>query len=99
MDLRMFYQKMRKLEQEITAPHVVVISAETPDGGKAGVQTEVTREMAARLIVEGRARLATSEEAEEFQKSLKRPPRNGRRNKFASRLNSECTLGRRHRQY
>ncbi len=34
MDLRMFYQKLRKIEQEIADPHVVVVSHETPDGGR-----------------------------------------------------------------
>jgi hypothetical protein len=68
MDLRMFYQKMRTLEQEIKSEHVVLVSVETPDGGKAGVKTEVTREQAAKMIVEGRARMATKTEAAEYLK-------------------------------
>jgi hypothetical protein len=75
MDLRMFYQKMRNIEREISAPHVVVVSAETPDGGKAGVKTEVRRELAAKLIAEGRARLATPEETDEFRGIVRRPSR------------------------
>lgn len=71
MDLRMFYQKMRKLEQEIVEPHVVVISLDTPDGGKPGVRTEVTRANAATLVVEGRARLANKAEAADYYKSLR----------------------------
>jgi hypothetical protein len=67
MDLRVYYQKLKKLEQEITDPHVVVISHETPDGGKAGQKTEVSRSAAARLVLEGRARLATPEEAAEYR--------------------------------
>lgn len=63
MDLRMFYQKLRQVEATITQPHAVVVSNETPDGGRAGVTTEVSRDRAARLLVEGRARLATDEEA------------------------------------
>jgi hypothetical protein len=70
MDLRMFYQKLRKIEQEITDPHVVVVSNETPDGGKAGQKTEVSRSNAAGLIVEGRARLATAEETAEYRSSI-----------------------------
>lgn len=65
MDLKVFYQKMRKLEQEIVKDHVVVVSLETPDGGRPGIRTEVTRENAARMIVEGRCRLATKNEAAE----------------------------------
>jgi hypothetical protein len=68
MDLRAFYQKLRKIEQEIAEPFVVVMSCETPDGGRAGRLTEVERAVAARLILESRARLATKEETEEFLK-------------------------------
>ena len=66
MDLRAFYQKMRKVEQEIPSKHVVVVSHETADGGKAGRKTEVPREIAARIIVEDRARLATQEESDAY---------------------------------
>ncbi len=75
MDLRNFYQKMRKLESQIPDAHVVVVSLETPDGGKAGRMTEVKRETAARLITEGRALLAGAEEAAEFRKTLRPAPR------------------------
>lgn len=68
MDLRLFYQRMRKLEHEITDPHVVVVSLETPDGGKPGVKTEVTRANAALLVVEGRSRLASKAETAEYHK-------------------------------
>jgi hypothetical protein len=67
MDLRVYYQKLKKLEQEITEPHVVVVSQETPDGGKAGQRTEVSRRAGARLVIEGRARLASAEEAAEYR--------------------------------
>jgi hypothetical protein len=67
MDLRVFYAKMRQEEAKISEPHVVVVSLDTPDGGRPGMRTEVTRETAARLIVEGRARVATSEESKEFR--------------------------------
>jgi stalled ribosome rescue protein Dom34 len=70
MDLRGFYQKLRKIEQEITAPHVVVVSQETSDGGRAGQKVEVTRAAAAKLIVEGRSRLATAEETAEYRDTV-----------------------------
>ena len=62
MDLRVYFQKLRSIEANIPTSYVVVVSQETPDGGRAGVQTEVRREMAARLVIEGRARLASEEE-------------------------------------
>jgi len=70
MDLRMFYQKLHKLELEITDAHVVVVSEETPDGGKAGQKAEVSRFNAAKLILEGRSRLANAEEAAEYRKRI-----------------------------
>ncbi|MEO7142218.1 MAG: hypothetical protein ABI165_01805 [Bryobacteraceae bacterium] len=70
MDLRMFYQKMRRIEAEITDHDVVVISRETADGGRAGVATEVPRGVAAKLIVEDRARLASPEEAAEYRAAV-----------------------------
>jgi len=70
MDLRAFYQKLRKIELDITDAHVVTVSNETSDGGKAGHKVEVTRSTAARSILEGRARLASPEETAEFRSSV-----------------------------
>jgi len=67
MDLQVYYKKIRTLEASIRDPSVVLVSLETPDGGKEGVRTEVPRLIAARMLVEGTARLATAEEAREFQ--------------------------------
>jgi hypothetical protein len=67
MDLRVFFQKLRKIEQGIVDAHVVVVSHETPDGGRAGRLAEVSRGNAARLILEGHAQLATAEESAEFR--------------------------------
>lgn len=65
--MKVFYQKLRQVEANFPEPHVVVVSQETPDGGRAGVRTEAPREVAARMIVEGKARAATAEEAVEFR--------------------------------
>jgi hypothetical protein len=72
MDLRVFFQKLRKLEREIVDPHVVMVSHETPDGGRAGQLSEVSRSNAARLILEGHARLATAEESDEFRAATRK---------------------------
>ncbi len=69
MDLRLFFQKLRKLEREIVDPHVVVVSNETADGGRPGQLAEVSRSNAARLILEGHAHLATAEESTEYRTS------------------------------
>lgn len=70
MNLQVFYQRIRDLEEEIRSPWVVVVSENTPDGGRAGVPSEVSRQTAARLIVEGRARLGTDDEAACYRQEL-----------------------------
>jgi len=72
MDLRGFFQKLRRIEQEIADPHVVMVSHETPDGGRAGQLAEVSRSNAARLILEGHAHLATAEESAEFRSAARK---------------------------
>ncbi len=63
MNLRDFYANVRNTLAMIESPFVVLVSKDTPDGGKKGVMTLVKRETAARLIVEDRAKLATEEES------------------------------------
>lgn len=67
MDVRTYYQKVREAEKTVTGKDAILVSLATPEGGKAGVYTEAPRAIAAKLIAEGRARLATVAEAEEFQ--------------------------------
>lgn len=70
MDLRAYYRKIRAIEVEIKEPVVVIVSRETPDGGKAGVRADVARETAARLVVEEKAVLATPEETAQFRSEV-----------------------------
>jgi len=67
MDLRGYYKKIREIEAKIGDVFAVIVSLESPDGGKAGTQTEVSRALAAKMIAEGMARLATSEEKQAFE--------------------------------
>lgn len=67
MDLRAYYQKIRSIESEIREASTVIVSLETPDGGRAGVRTEVPRAVAARMIAEQKAELASEESAAEFR--------------------------------
>jgi hypothetical protein len=66
MDLKAYYKKVRDIESSLASAHIVVVSFETPDGGKAGVLTEVARFNAATQIAENRARLATEDESTDF---------------------------------
>lgn len=62
MDLRQYFKKIRVTEAALTEPFPLMISLETPDGGKPGMVCEVSRELAAKLLVEGRALLADEPE-------------------------------------
>ncbi len=70
MDLKVYYQKVRELETKILEEFPIVVSRETADGGKEGTKTEVARKLAAKLIVEGMARLASTEEVKAFREAL-----------------------------
>lgn len=66
MDVKQYYRKIAEAEAEITEAYPVVISLDTEDGGKAGVTCEVSRPVAAKMIVEGRALLATAAQKEQY---------------------------------
>ena len=67
MDLKIYYQKIRDTESKIPDGFPLVISQQTDDGGKGGRCAEVTRAVAAKLITEGTARLATAEETKTYR--------------------------------
>ena len=60
-------RKSERSKRRSTDPDVVIVSRETPDGGKPGVMNGCSAELAARLIVEEKADLATAEEAAQFR--------------------------------
>ena len=66
MDLRGYYKKIRDVESALIESYPIVVSLETADGGRSGISSEVPRLVAAKQIVEGRARLATQAEAALF---------------------------------
>jgi len=67
MDLQAYYGKVKQEEQKIGEDFPVIVSHETPDGGKAGQLTEVARRVAAKFIAQGLARLATPSESTFFR--------------------------------
>ncbi len=86
MDMKVYYQKVRQVEGTISEPHVVVVSEATPDGGRAGVRTEVARRVAAEMVVEGRARLATEDEARAFREEMAEASRSAAQALAAKRM-------------
>src|ERR1700676_5225576 len=67
VDLRLYFQKIRTVEASIPGMHATVISLETSDGGRAGQVSEVSRAVAAKLVAQGKVRLADEQEAEDFK--------------------------------
>lgn len=67
MDLRQYFRKIRETEASLTDEYPVVSSLETSDGGKAGIVSEVPRAIAAKMIVEGRAVIASEAERERYR--------------------------------
>jgi hypothetical protein len=67
MDLKQYFRKIREIEASLLEEYPVLVSLETPDGGKAGTFCETSRMNAARMIAEGRAVLASPQQVEEFR--------------------------------
>lgn len=71
MNLIDYYRDLRAIQRGFPEPFVVVVSLKTKDGGRAGVVSEVAAEIAAGLIMNDRARVATAEEAAQFRREAK----------------------------
>jgi hypothetical protein len=72
VDIRAYFEKLHRTEQSLTGHEIVVVSEATPDGGKPGIISEIHRQAAAKLITEGRARLASDEEVASFREATER---------------------------
>jgi hypothetical protein len=86
MDLQVYYQKIREMEKTIVDEFPLLVSMETADGGKGGTKTEVPRRLAAKLLVEGLARLASKEELKVYRELLAEAKRVAERAAAAARL-------------
>ena len=86
MDLRRYFRKMREIESELTEEYPMIVSIETSDGGKPGLVSEVAREAAAKMIVEGKAALATDSEREAYRRAQANLRAAARKAELARRL-------------
>jgi|SRR3569833_1387817 len=86
MDVRSYYKKVKDTEETLRGSEVVLVSLATPEGGKDGVRTEAPRSVAARMIAEGRARVATEAEATEFRDGLRAARQKHEREEAARRV-------------
>ncbi|HEU0123426.1 MAG TPA: hypothetical protein VFQ91_23050 [Bryobacteraceae bacterium] len=67
MNLKDYYREIDEQLAQIPDAFVLVASLATPNGGKAGVVSEVSRRTAATLVVEKKARMLTPAETEQWQ--------------------------------
>ena len=86
MDLQVYYQKIREMEGKIAEEFPLVVSVATQDGGKGGTTTEVPRRLAAKLVIDGHARLANKEELKAYREALAEAKRVAERAAAAARL-------------
>jgi hypothetical protein len=86
MDVRSYYRKVKDTEEGLKGSEVVLVSLATPEGGKEGVRTGAPRNVAARMIAEGRARVATDAEASEFREGLRVARQKHEREEVARRV-------------
>jgi hypothetical protein len=70
MDLRQYYREIAEQEARIEEAFPLIVSLKTETGGKEGMISEVSRAMAARLIVEKRARMANAMEIAAYRAML-----------------------------
>ncbi len=86
MDLKGYYRKLREVEGSMKEPFPVVASLATADGGKEGIFTETSRSVAAKMVVQGRARLATADELKAFRDAQDDARRRAEHEAAAARL-------------
>ena len=86
MDVKQYYRKVREVETTLTEPYVLVVSLETSDGGRAGIVSEVQRFVAAKMIVEGRAGLASEDEKQAYLEQQSATKRAAQKAEMARRL-------------
>jgi hypothetical protein len=67
MDVRQYFRKIHEIESSLEDEYPVVVSLDTPDGGKAGMIFEVSRQNAAKMLVENRVTLATEEQKQQLR--------------------------------
>jgi len=70
MDLKGYYRKIRAAESSLGEEFPILRSLATEEGGKAGRLVEVSRMVAARMLVDGIAELASADEAAEFRSGV-----------------------------
>ncbi len=86
MDLKAYFKKIKDTESSIDEPYLLIVSLETPDGGKPGTVVEVSRQEAAKALVEGRAVRANEEQTEVYYKQQAERKKSAEKAELSRRL-------------
>lgn len=86
MNLRKYYEQVKTIRDGIPEAFVCVTSLATANGGRAGLVTQVDRELAARMIADGVARLSTAEETASYESENERGRTAAREEQLRNRL-------------
>lgn len=86
MDLKAYYRRIREAEAAIEDEFPVVKSLPTEAGGRAGRLTETPRSVAARMLVNGVAELASDEEKQAFRKAAKQAQERAEESRRAAQI-------------
>jgi hypothetical protein len=86
MDLRQYFKKIKDTELSIEEPYPLIVSLDTTDGGKAGTVVEVSRQEAAKAIVELRALWANGEQKEAYLKQEGERKKSAEKTELSRRL-------------
>ncbi len=89
MNLKERFLRIKALAETISEPYLVVKSVSTSDGGKEGVLSLVSREIAAQMLVDGKCGRANEEEEEEFYRLDREAHERQRSELLESRLRRE----------
>jgi hypothetical protein len=86
MDVKQYYRKVQEIESGLQDNCPILVSLETPDGGKAGVLSAVPRAVAAKMIVEGRAVVASPAQKQQFADQLQTAKRAAEKAELSRRV-------------
>lgn len=86
MDIRLYFETLAQVKATLPEGTVVIVSEATPEGGKAGVVSEVNRDTAAQLIAERKARKADAGEEKEFHLATERARASAEERRLSERV-------------
>ncbi len=86
MDLKKHYHRIREISASLPDDSIVLVSRATPDGGRPGCYVETTREVAARMIADGTAELASEADAARFREEARQQQAEEERRRAAARI-------------